>query len=359
MKIIIFAGGTGKRFWPVSRIKSPKQFLPIVNNKPLVRLKYEYLIKGFIPEDIFISTGVQFKNEVKSMLPELPEENFIFESSMRDTGPAVTLAIAYVASKFPGEIISTQWSDHLINNPIVFIKALKESENYVNKNEDTGAVLVAVPARFPSPHRGYIQYGDVVKNFNKALSLRNFQSFKEKPSLKVAQKYIKSGNYGWNPGYWNLKPEYYFNKISKTAPEMLEVCREVVESNFSESSLKKFEKLEKISADYIFAEEIKPSEAKVILTDMGWSDVGEWIAFKEALQESEDSNLVKGKSFDLDSKDTLIYNTQEDKLIATIGLNGMVIVNTPDVMAVFHKDDNTKIKEFIKKMEENGLENYL
>ncbi len=357
MKIILFAGGTGKRFWPISRRKSPKQFLPIVNDKPLLRLRYEILKKGFKDEDIFVSTGIRYKKEVTDILPELPIKNFIFEPEMRDTGPAVSLAVAYVDNISPDEPISIQWSDHLIKKPKVFIESLNEAERVINQEKKVA--LIVVPARFPSPHRGYVKFGKKIKFVSKNLSNYEFKKFVEKPNKEKALRYIQNGHYGWNPGYWNLTSKMYFKILKQSRPDFFETIEYIKKNNFKTRSMEKFKTLEKISADYIFAEHLKPKDAKILLTDMGWSDVGEWIAFKEALQESEESNLVKGEAFDMDSKDTLIYNTQDNKLIATIGLNGMVIVNTPDVLAVFHKDDNAKIKELIKRMEEKGLENYL
>src|SRR5690554_1234023 len=114
MKIILFAGGTGKRFWPVSRVKSPKQFLAIIEDKPLLRIRYDLLREAFPASDIFVSLGQQYRHEVEQIIPELPKENIIAEPMMRDTGPAVGLAIAYVTKMFPDEVIMTQWTDHHI-----------------------------------------------------------------------------------------------------------------------------------------------------------------------------------------------------------------------------------------------------
>jgi mannose-1-phosphate guanylyltransferase len=357
MKIIIFAGGTGKRFWPVSRKTSPKQFLPIVGDKPLVRLRYDILLKGFKKEDIFVSTGQQYKDEIKQIIPELDDDNLILEKEMRDTGPAVTLAVSYVHQKFPDEVISIQWSDHLIKDVDIFVQSLKFGEKTVI--ETNKIVFVTVPARFPSPHRGYINFAEEIDKVSDKTSLRKFVKFVEKPTKELAVKYIESKTYGWNTGYWIVKGEQFLDITKRSHPEYVEICREIVQSNFAPESVEKFSTLEKISADYAFAEFVKSDEALALLTEIGWSDVGEWIAFKEALEDSNDSNVTKGSTYDYMSKDTLVYNTEEGKLITTIGLDGMIVVNTPDIIAVFHKDDNTKIKEFLKKFEEDGFGEYL
>lgn len=357
LKIIIFAGGTGKRFWPVSRANSPKQFLPVGGDKPLLRMRYELLRLGFEDRDIFISTGNHYSKEVKAMLPELPEENFIFEPEMRDTGPAVTLAVAYVTDKYPDEAISIQWSDHIIKKPEVFIKSLKKAEALVKK--ENKVVFITVPARFPSPHRGYINYGDLLEELDEDIKLNQFKKFVEKPNEETAKEYIASGQYGWNPGYWVIKGQLYLDVVKKYKPEYYEVCNEIIQSNFSEESLEKFKNLEKNSADYIFAENVQAEEALVSLTDMGWSDVGEWIALKEALEDSKESNVISGNVVDMGSKDSIIFNYDDSKIVSTIGLEGFVVVNTKDAVAIFKKEDNTKLKEYLKLLESEGKDNYL
>lgn len=355
MKIILFAGGTGKRFWPVSRRNAPKQFSPLITGKPLLRVRIELLLKEFAPQDIFISTGKKYKKEVLSIAPELPDENFIFEPEMRDTGPAVTLAITYVYSKFPDETISVQWSDHLIKDSDEFLKALKYSDKKVN--ETCKAVLLAVPARFPSPHRGYINFDKHIEKVSVKSNVYAFNAFTEKPSVERAKKFIQKGTYAWNPGYWNMKGSYFLKTINKYNPGIGDVCKEIVESKFEKDAL--FSTLEKNSADYMFAEHIKPEEATVLLSDIGWSDVGEWIALKEALQASDKSNVTKGNVFDMDSEDSLIFNLDDSKLVSTIGLKGMVVVNTKDSVAVFNKEDNTKLKKYLLKLEKEFGDKYL
>jgi len=359
MKVIMFAGGTGKRFWPASRKNNPKQFQAIIDNKPLIKLKYEYLRLGFKPEDIFISTGAEYESEVREIISELPYENFIFEPTMRDNGPAILYATAIIHKRFPNEVISTQWVDHYVKYPELFAKALIHAEEMVRKEDKT--VIIGVPARFPSPHLGYIKFGSKIKSLDdqQKLNLYEFIKFVEKPTVEIAIDYIKSGDYAWNPGYFVTTTTKLMEKYKVNAPDIYNKIMAMSDANFSEESKKEYLNLEKISFDYIFAENLEPEEALVLNVDMGWSDVGEWIALKETLEDSKESNVSVGEGFDMNSKDTIIYNTEEGKLVATIGLEGMIVVNTPDVVAVFHKNDNTKLKEFLKKLEEGGLANFL
>jgi mannose-1-phosphate guanylyltransferase len=358
MKIILFAGGSGKRFWPRSRKDAPKQFLNINGEKPIAREAFDRLLTEFPPSDIFISTGDKFKTEVKKMMPELPDENFIFEPSMRDTAPAVTLAVSFLNAKFPEEVIVVLWSDQIINDTPLYIKNIKLAEKLVK--DENKIIFIAIPARFPSVHLGYIQFGKKYKDTgDERIQCLQFKQFEEKPSQEVAVHYLASGKYCWNPGYWVFKPKAYLDKVLQTNKDIYAVCQEVVKNNFSAETREKFSNLEKISADYVFAEKVYPDEALVLLSDFKWADAGEWISIKEAFAKSPEANVIKGNVVDMDSKDCIIHNYEDDKLVSTIGLEGFVVVNTKDVVAIFKKNDNVRLKEYLKKFEGTELEKYL
>jgi mannose-1-phosphate guanylyltransferase len=359
MKIIIFAGGTGKRFWPASRKKSPKQFQSVIDSKPLIQLKYDYLRIKFNPEDIFVSTGIQYKNEIENILPEIPKGNFIYEPAMIDNGAAVALAVSYVKSKYPNEIISIQWSDHYIKNPKVFAEALVEGEKLAR--DEKKMVIIGVPARYPSPNRGYINFGKKLKTVgsNNDIILYEFRKFVEKPTVEIAKDYISSKEYLWNPGYFISDPNYVLEKYKKFAPEIYACVTEIAENNFSQESLEKYKELPRVAFDYVFSENLSETEAFVLSVEMGWNDVGEWVSLKEALEKSPAENVTVGNVLDMGSSNSLIYNYQDKKLVSTINLKDMIVINTEDVIAVFHKDDNGALKEYLKLMENKGYTDYL
>ncbi|MCA9386760.1 mannose-1-phosphate guanylyltransferase [Candidatus Dojkabacteria bacterium] len=357
MKLIIFAGGTGKRFWPVSRKNSPKQFSSLIFGKPLIRIRIEVLLKKYKAEDIFISTGRIYEQEVRKLLPELPPKNFILEPEMRDTGPATALAVSYVHKLFPNEKVCIQWSDQIMKDNNTFLKALEIGDKMIR--DETKIIFLSVPVRFPSVHRGYIQYQGKAKNINKNIKQITFNQFKEKPDLETAKKYFSSKQYGWNPGYWILDPEYFLSIYKEKYPEIYNTVSKIIENNLKGPSLLKFSKLERISADYAFAENVEAKYAKILECNMGWSDVGEWISLKEALQKDDKSNVVSGNVVDMGSTDSIIYNLEDKKLVSTINLDGFVVVNTKDVIAIFRKEDNSLLKEYLKNVEESGRDEYL
>jgi mannose-1-phosphate guanylyltransferase len=359
MKIVILCGGTGKRFWPLSRKKSPKQFLPIIDNKPLVRLKLEYLRLGFSPKDIYVSTGIQYKNEVYKLLPEIPRDNFIFEPEMKDTGPAIALASFLLEKKFPDEVISFQWSDHYIKDPTIFVETLKKSENIVLQYNKS--VVVGAYARFASEQRGHIKFGKELKKLDLAgkIVLNEFEKFVEKPSLDVAREYLKTKQYSWNTGYYVSTAKLILSKYQQFAPETYNTIKRIADDSFSKRSLAEFSKVERKSFDYIFGENLTPRDTIVINSEMGWSDVGEWVSLKEALEKNKEDVVSIGNTVDIDSKDSIVFNNEIGKLVATVNVSGLAIINTKDVVAIFPKDDNMKLKDLIKLIEEKKLEKYL
>ncbi len=363
MKILVVAGGYGTRFWPASRKDNPKQLQKVISdNKSLIQLKYDYLIRGFRPEDIFIVTGARYAEDIKKQLPEIPAENFIFEPEMKDTAPAIGLSLLKIAKKFPKDLVSIQWSDHYIRQPAIFVKSLKLGEAVAKKTKRD--IIIGSPPRFPTPHLGYIKIGRRLKALNHSprLYLAEFEKFVEKPTLEVAREYVASGDYLWNLGYFIVRPQRVLEKYRIFAPNiyagLLKIKSALGTAREASVTEKAFSAFEKQSFDYIYAEGLNPDEALVIESEMGWCDVGEWNSLKKALEKSPEDNVTKGLIKLIDCEDTLIYNYQEEKLVAAIDLKGFIIVNTADATLVCPKDSIPKVKKLLKSFEGTGLEKY-
>lgn len=364
MKILLVVGGYGTRFWPASRRKNPKQHQRVVSrNKSLVQLKFSYLSLGFKPKDIYVVTGKQYSKEIRKQLPKIPRSNFIIEPMMKDTAPAVGLGVLKIHRLFPNELISIQWSDHYIRDPQAFVRALKEGAKIAGKTSKD--VIIGIPARFPTPHRGYIKVGRKIEALNHTphLILCEFKKFVEKPTLQVAQEYVASGDYIWNPGYFIVHPKHVLDKFEKFAPGLFsgfEKIKKVLGTKKEETvRAKVYSGFEKQSFDYIYAENLSPEEALVINVEMGWSDVGEWNSLKETLQEMPRTNVTKGLVHHVDCEDTLFYNYEKGKLLSGIDLKGYIVVNTPDAILVCPQDSVSKIKKLLKSFEGTHLEKYI
>lgn len=359
-KIIVFCGGVGTRLWPVSRNSTPKQFETIVGDRSLVQNTVDRLLPVWDPKDIFISTGKQYLEFVEKQLPNIPKKNIIAEPEMRDTGPAVLYAITRVSREFGEDFpVIVLWQDHLIKDQDFFRDLLLEAGELVKKG--TKIAYLAINPRYPSVNLGYIKTGKVIKSEGRIL-IREFEKFVEKPDSKTAQEFLKEGSYFWNPGYFATTPKFInsmYKKYAKDTFEKMQRVKELIGKSNSEDEIKlTFGSMEKRAIDYIVHENVDPSEAVVLPGDLGWSDIGEWQALKEALEHNPEENIVKGRHIDYNSKGCLIYS-YTDRMIATVGLTNMVIVDTQDVLLVCEGSSAPDVKKLVEKLKEEKKQEYL
>lgn len=360
LKIIVFCGGVGTRLWPVSRASTPKQFENIVGDRSLVQNTVDRLLPLWSPQEIFISTGSQYTEFVEKQLPQIPKKNIIAEPEMRDTGPAMLYAMTVVASQLGEDaLVSVLWQDHLIKDQELFREMLLKAEDLVAKG--TKIAYLAIIPRYPSVNLGYIKTGKVIKTEGRIL-IREFEKFVEKPDLTTAEQFLKDGSYFWNPGYFVTTPKFIISMFKKFAPDTYEKMQKIEKllgkPNSEEEIKITFESIEKRAVDYIVHENIDPKDALVLPGDLGWSDIGEWRALKEALEHNPEENIVKGRHIDYNSKGCLIYS-YTDRMIATVGLNNMVIVDTPDVLLVCEANSAPDVKKLVEQLKKEKKQEYL
>lgn len=360
LKIIVFCGGVGTRLWPVSRTSTPKQFETIVGDRSLVQNTVDRLIPVWEPKDIFISTGSQYIDFVEKQLPQIPKKNIIAEPEMRDTGPAILYAVKR-AAKMVGEEnpIVILWQDHLVKEQELFREMLLKGASLVEKG--TKIVYLAINPRYPSVNLGYIKTGKVIKTEGKVL-VREFEKFVEKPDLKTAREFLNEGSYFWNPGYFVTTPKFIFSmykKFAKDTFDKMDRIDKLSDKSENEEEIKvTYSSVEKRAVDYILHENVKSEDALVLPGDLGWSDIGEWRALKEALEHNPEENIVKGRHIDYNSKGCLIYS-YTDRMIATVGLNNMVIVDTPDVLLVCEGNSAPDVKKLVEQLKKEKKQEYL
>jgi mannose-1-phosphate guanylyltransferase len=357
MKVVIFAGGVGTRLWPLSRKNTPKQFEKIVGDKSMLQIAVGKLFPEFKWEDIYISTGIQYEDLVKSQLPQLPPENIIVEPQMRDVGPAVGLITSLFVKENPDEPIALLWgSDHLVKEEKLFRDALKAAEKIVLKDPNR-IVFIGQKPRFASQNLGYIEFGDEIEKVDE-IPVFQFVGFKYRPHLSVAEKFLKDGHHSWNLGYFVTTPKFLWKLFEEFSPELHGKLKKINGSYLTDNYEKVLEQIyptiEKISFDNAILEKLDPKYASVLSVDIGWSDIGAWEALKEALSEKEDENVTKGKVMLEDSSDTLVFNFT-NQLTVGIDLEKMLVINTEDVLLVCPKDSVPKIKKLVESL--NGTEN--
>lgn len=357
MKAVIFAGGVGTRLWPLSRKKSPKQFERIVDDKSTLQLAVERLLPEFKPEDIYISTGKAYVDLVASQLDFIPRENIIGEPAKKDVGPAVAFMMGYLAQRFPAESVIILWSDHLVKHQQHFKDIIKAASHIVEKEHDR-IIFIGQKPRFASENLGWIEMnGPVHKSGN--LEFRSFAGFKYRPDHELAKKYFADSKYCWNLGYFVSTPKFIYGLFKRFAPAIYELTEKIVHekdnTKFEAALDKYYREMPEISFDNAILEQLDKDYAYVVAEDIGWSDVGAWEALKEALEQKREDNITKGQVLLQDSKDNLIYNFEDKKLIVGIDLEDVLVINTGDVLLVARKASVSKVKKIVESFQ--GTEN--
>lgn len=361
MKVVVFSGGAGTRMWPLSRAEMPKQFQSLVGDRSLFQQMIDMVLTGFDPKDVYVLTGDHYLDLVKKQVPKIPEENIIGEPEMRDTLAAVSFACAYLSKKFPGETMAAIWgADHIVREKETFVKALKTAEKVAK--EKNVIAKVDVHPTFPSVHLGYIQVGEKVDEVD-GFDVLEFVRHVEKPDFQTAQKFLESGEYLWNTGYfvWPLaKIMDLFAKYVPEAYESLQKIQNAVGSKEENEVIKnEYQKIPKMMIDKALFEKLGKEDQLELTAVLGWTDVGAWNVLKDELAESEEAHVVRGEHIDLDSVDCLIYQTNEGKVVATIGLESMIVVDTSDALLICPKARSQDVKKIVQELKETEKTKYL
>lgn len=338
---VVMAGGGGTRFWPLSRQDRPKQLLPILGDESMLRRTVERLFPLFPAERIFVITGKAHAAAVQEDLQILPQENIIDEPVGRDTAPCVGLAAALLEWRDPGSTFCALPADHFIGDVARFHAALRAAY----EEAQTGALVTfGVPPRHPATGYGYLEReGKRVKRFC------------EKPDEATARQFVASGRHYWNSGIFVWQSRTILDEFRRHLPQHQAVLEEIAR-HFGTSRLpavlaQEFPRMSRISIDYGVME--KAEEVVMIEADFEWDDVGTWKAAA-----ARRSSSAEGLTECVDSPDCLVI-TSEDHLVATLGVEGVVVVHTPDATLVVRKDRTEEVKRIVERLKARGLERLL
>lgn len=357
---VIMAGGSGTRLWPMSRKESPKQFQALVGNNTLIQETYER-VRQFLPDSqIYVATIAQYKSMVLKQLPKIPEAQIILEPALRNTGPAIGLVAATIGAKDKDAIVATVASDHYILNKKEFA-SIFECAYKVAQNNPRQLVTVGINPDKPDTGLGYIEMdkelGDV--DGRKVFSVSKFV---EKPDEKTAQKYLKSWRYLWNAAYYFFRTQDMLSWIGDGHKAVADGVKEIarLRATADEQAEKKvtsiYNKFANEQLEYIVIEKLK--KVLVVPAELGWSDVGNWGTLHDVLTSQNGNTLIsRGKHMDYESQSALIY--ARDKMIATIGLEDVIVVDTDDVLFIASKKRAQDVKKVLEQIEKNGDIKYL
>ncbi|GFP74196.1 mannose-1-phosphate guanylyltransferase [Clostridium fungisolvens] len=339
---LIMAGGKGTRFWPLSTEEKPKQFLKLLGEETMIQMTVNR-IKPLIPlERIFVCTGENYVNLVKSQLPELNERNIIVEPEGRNTAPCMALS-AFVISKYYKESTMVVLpSDHLINNDEKFLEVIRDGGEFLNDYPESIITLGMTPDRV-EPGYGYIECSNdfIQINNNKAIKVKRFV---EKPDKEKAKEYLREGTYLWNGGMFLWKNGFILKLLEenlKTTYEVLKPVENIEEDKLYEYVKENYKLTESISIDYGIME--KSTSIHVIPCDFGWDDIGSWASLERYRSKDNNFNICDNNIKIIDSNNNI--GISHKKPIVFYGLEAVFYVETDEVIIITKKEKMNEIKE--------------
>lgn len=350
---LILCGGGGTRLWPYSREHSPKQFLKLFGGKSLFQLSLERAQKITSPSRIFIVTTSAYASYVRNVAKPIPSENIIIEPMRRDTAMATALGVSYIFQRDPQSIVVNLASDHLISPMSTFTSQILEAAHIAFTSGKF--VDIGIKPTFPNTGLGHIKIGKK-KNVG--------EKFVEKPDLELAKKYTSSGNYLWNTNIFIFTSKLMLNLLKKHAPKIYTFLPKIL-ANIGTTQEKHiihmaYQLSPSISIDYAIAEKLK--NFVCLTAKFNWTDIGDWKAVWQNLPQDKLGNSILGtrgqaKYIGEDSQNNLLMLNK--RLVATIGLHDMVIIDTSDALLICPKDMSQSVKQIVQMLKSQGLTKYI
>ncbi|WP_042227446.1 mannose-1-phosphate guanylyltransferase [Paenibacillus popilliae] len=353
---VIMAGGKGERFWPKSRTHLPKQFLNISGNKSMIQQTIDRLLT-FIPiERIFIATNELYAELIKGQVPALPSDNIIIEPIGRNTAPCVGLSSVIIEDRFPDSTMIVLPSDHIVKDQNEFVTILKTAVEVSKRGRHL--ITLGISPTYPETGYGYIESANDSLVLN-GLDIYRVNKFVEKPDVETATSYLKAGNYFWNSGIFIWRTTVIREYIREFLPETHDLLEKIKLSiqkvGRQEAVNSLFPQMPDQSIDYGIMEKV--NDIYVIPCVLGWDDVGNWTALERIENLDNNGNVIKGNTLNIDTKRCIIESN--GKLVATLGVEDLIIVETEDVTLICRKDKAQEIKSLIKELRIQKLEQYL
>ncbi len=358
---VIMAGGGGTRLWPLSRRVRPKQTLQLFGERTLFQMAVDRILPIMTQERIYIVTVADQASVLRKQTSSLPKINFILEPSPRGTAAVVGLAAIFLRSQNPDCVMAVLTADHYIADVERFQDLLLAAYELACDDE---LVTLGITPRYPDTGYGYIQRGESVGQFRGYQAYR-VETFKEKPELAQAKKYLASGEYAWNSGMFVWKVKRILEEIEQQMPDLHNGLKRIEMTLGGPDEVETIKNvwsgLERQTIDYGIMEGAK--QVSVIpADDLGWWDVGSWNRLFELMDIDKMGNLINApETLILDTKDTLIYQDPEvdDRLIASLGVEGIIVIDTGDVLLICHRDRAEDIRRLVKELETTGLDQFL
>lgn len=358
---VILAGGGGTRLWPKSRKKTPKQFLKLTGKKTMTQVTADRTSKLVPWKNVIVVTNALYLKEVQEQLPEVPEENIIAEPEKKDTALAMLTGALLAKAKDPEAVIVNAASDHIVADEKEFVRVMRAAVKVAN--EEKYLVSVGITPDYPTSAFGYIKVGEEIHKIDRNLGLFKVESFVEKPSLATAIAYISTGRYFWNANMYVWKASTIKEAFKQHMPEIYELTKDLdtlKPKDFHRALPAIYAKAEGISIDYAISE--KADNLVLIPGDFGWNDVGDWKVVYDLGKKDLAGNVIASEK---DNVPTLTIKSQNNlihangRLIALVGVNDMIVVDTDEIVLICPKNRSQDVKKLVDRLKEEDKKEYL
>jgi mannose-1-phosphate guanylyltransferase len=347
---VILAGGSGTRFWPLSRRKRPKQLLKLLGKQTLLEQTVARLRGMVPPERTYIFSSRAIRSEIVKLLPQIPRKQIAAEPVSRNTAPALGLAAHEILRRDPDGVMVVLPSDHIITKPTAFRRVLKAACRWAAV-EGRSVVLGLRPTR-PETGYGYVQRG-ALQGRAERLAIYRVAKFTEKPALPLARRYVASGRYLWNGGMFIWRASTMLRNLEQYQPHMAGDLKKMARGGGVSAPKvlgRLYPRLENISVDYALMEKIP--QVYVVPADIGWSDVGSWAVAYDLLPKDAQRNVGSPRSLVLDCTGNLIVSRKQ--FVAVVGVRNLVIVETGDALLVCTRERSQEVGKVVKEISKRG-----
>jgi mannose-1-phosphate guanylyltransferase len=355
---LIMAGGGGTRFWPRSRRKRPKQFLALASDRTLLQQAFDRIEAQVPPERTWVITSAAHREQSAQQLPALSQDRIIGEPCGRDTAACIGLGAALIARQDSSAVMLVMPADHVIEPVQEFRRAAHVAE-LMAEEHPRALITFGVPPTYPATGYGYIHRGQEVAS-RQGISVYRVEAFREKPPPDVAERFLASGDYFWNSGIFVWKAETILAALKERQPRLHDAVRRIAaawSSNEREKVLRtEYDELDRISIDFAVMEHAR--EVLVVQAPYRWDDVGSWLALERMHPQDADGNTILANHCGLKTKDCVIVS-DAGRLIATVGVNDLLIIQDGDATLVADRRDEGTVKQIVEMLQKKGMEKYL
>ena len=357
---VIMAGGGGTRLWPVSRKERPKQLLPLLGKETLFQSTVNRLDKLFPPERILVVTVAEQAAVMKDQVPSIPAQNYLIEPAPRGTASVVALAAAVLKRRDPQAVMAIQTADHYIRNNDLFRYLIRTAFDVAEKDY---LVTLGITPTFPSTGYGYIQQGEPLPGEYR-YPVYTAQRFVEKPNEATAQQLLRSGDHSWNSGMFVWRADAILGELERQMPQLYKAVTQIADAwerpQRDEILRKQWKPLKSQTVDYGIMEKAQ-RVAVLPASGLGWSDVGSWDSLFEVLLPDMNGNVATSANHHLalDTHNTLVYSGNDERLVVTIGLDDMVVVDAGDVLMICKVDQSQKVRDVVEHLKKHNQVKFL